>query len=180
MKRLVLLYLLLFTVNSLFAQRKRIQKLDIDKTDSIFLAMGYIPIQPKGLLLAPKNRWQLYKLPSIIDNDSVLAKYEDAIGLKLDSIDITKHILFQGYFMGDCHACFISRIYKDTFHKRLIWTVYNVWGRCRAMGRGKYIAFTISKPPIGYTIETEEILVDYLYNKGKPLKKYYSFLERGF
>lgn len=172
MKKLLLIALLFTGFTCVFGQyKKHINDLYIDEVDSASIAQGLIPVEYAGLFLPKKRYYGAYKLPAVIDNDSLLKAYGEFTKQNLDSFDISNYIIVHGYFGGDCMVRFIHRLYTDTVNKKLKWTIYNVWGGCRA-GGGKYFAFKVPRPIKGYAVEIEEILVERLYTNGEVWDRY--------
>lgn len=160
MKKL-LLFLLLFPI-SFFAY----SQFDWDwhgVDSSYFKDSGYILLKRDFVAIDMRKAWG-YKVPHAITNDSLLKEFTRGCTDCIDSFNFNTHIILQGDFLGDCHAKFEDYVYLDTIAKKLIWRVYNIYGGCRA-GGGKSFVFKIPKPPIGYTIKVEEVLIDEIHNR---------------
>lgn len=155
MKKVFIVYILLCVGITMRAQTW-LSSDSIDSFDSLSVKQGLIRLPYKSLF--SKTRLS-YKFPLCIDNDSLLQLYYDFAGFADDSINLATDILLQSYFGGDCHVRFRHSVFLDTISKKLIWRVYNIYGGCRA-GGGRYFVLKVPKPPKGYTIEVEELLVD--------------------
>lgn len=162
MKRLLLL--LLFSFISFFSHSQFYW--DWHEVDtSYFKDSGYVLLKRDFVSIDMRKAWG-FKVPHAITNDSLLKEFTRGCSSCIDSFNFDTHIILQGYFGGDCHARFEDYAYLDTIARKLIWRVYNIYGGCRAAG-GKSFVFKIPKPPIGYTIEVEEVLIDRIHNRQK-------------
>ena len=153
MKKVLLLLLSVPLFSVSFAQPKWYMN------DSAYLAEGYTPV-PFEMQMVEK--WYCL-VDGVIDNDSLLNELKQRCDSGLDTINLEYHILLSEYFGGDCHVRFRHYMYLDTAAKTMWWKVYNIYGGCRA-GGGKRFLVKVPRPPAGYAIKIDEILVDRIHN----------------
>lgn len=153
MKKLFLLLLSIPLFTASFAQPKWYIN------DSVYLAEGYIQV-PFEMQMVEK--WHC-RVDGVIDNDSLLNELKKDCESEPDTINFEYHILLSEYFGGDCHVRFRHYIYLDTATKTMWWKVYNIYGGCRA-GGGKRFLVKVPKPPAGYAIKIDEIIIDSLHS----------------
>lgn len=88
-----------------------------------------------------------------------LKAFQSKCEVTISTIDFENEMILLRRAGGDCRATFTHEFYLDHSRKVLVWKLYNKWGRCRAGGSFKF-AVKIPKPPVGYNIEYEQILIE--------------------